>query len=346
MIRIGIICPSEIAFRRFLPALELCKEFEYIGVAVANSEEWYGEKAPADISKEQDSVLNAEFIKAQKFKDKYGGIIFESYSALINSPDVDAIYIPLPPALHYKWAKKALENGKHVLVEKPSTTNAKQTNELISIAKEKKLALHENYMFVFHKQLEEITNIISANELGDVRLYRIDFGFPKRPEGDFRYIGELGGGALLDCGGYTVKYASKLLGEDSYIKCADLNYVQEYDVDLYGSATLKNPNGEVAQVSFGMDNEYKCDLEVWGSKGRLLSGRVLTAPADLEPSCILKIGGNEKIIKLSSDNSFEKSILFFGECIKSEDIRMQEYRDMKKQAELVEMLREKANERN
>lgn len=345
MIRIGIICPSEIAFRRFLPALQLCEEFKYMGVAYATIEEWFGEKDIQDNAK-QEFILESEQKKAEMFRERYGGAVFSSYAELIENPEVDAVYIPLPPELHYKWAKKALMTGKHVIVEKPATTDIKKTEELISIAKENGLALHENYMFVFHKQLEDISKIILSGELGDIRLYRVDFGFPKRQKGDFRYCKELGGGALLDCGGYTLKYASKLLGDGAYIECANLNYVKEYEVDLYGSATLKNQEGNVAQISFGMDNQYKCDLEVWGSKGKLLSNRVLTAPAEFEPTCFIKIGDEERIIKLSADNAFEKSILFFENCIKSDNVRMQEYRDMYKQAELVEMFRIKADESN
>ena len=125
MIKIGIICSSEIAFRRFLPSLQKATGFEYVGVAIANKEEFVGAT---------DEVLAKERQKAQTFVDNYGGKIFEGYGNLIGSEEVDAIYLPLPPALHFKWTKQALLNGKHVLVEKPSTTSLADTQELVSIA--------------------------------------------------------------------------------------------------------------------------------------------------------------------------------------------------------------------
>ncbi len=102
-IRIGVICPSEIAFRRFMPALfHLSDKFVFSGIAVANKQEWSG-----DVKEE---IIKQEISKAERFTNQYGGIIYHSYYDLITSPDIDAIYLPLPPALHYKWAKLALEN--------------------------------------------------------------------------------------------------------------------------------------------------------------------------------------------------------------------------------------------
>ena len=116
-IRIGILCPSNIAYRRFLPALNKHGGFTYVGVACANSAEWFGGHAAPE-------VLAAERKKAESFQELSGGEVFEGYKTLLERADVDAVYLPLPPALHYTWAKEALERGKHVFVEKPSTTSA------------------------------------------------------------------------------------------------------------------------------------------------------------------------------------------------------------------------------
>lgn len=342
MLKIGIICPSEIAFRRFLPALQKCKQYEYCGVAVASEEEWFGcdwKNVSPEIRKH---TMKNEYQKAEKFLNEYGGKIFKSYEELLDSHEINAVYIPLPPALHYKWAKKALESGKHVLVEKPSTTSGIDTAELIRIAKEKKLALHENYMFAFHTQLKEIKEVIDKGILGDVRMYRISFGFPRRASNDFRYSKKLGGGALLDCGGYTLKYASMLLGPTAKIDYARLNYLDEFDVDIYGSAALSNQNGTSVQIAFGMDNDYKCSLEVWGSIAQLESGRVLTAPAGYEPSYTLVRNQKKEEHKLSADDTFYKSLQFFSSCIDSDEVRVNSYDKIQKQANLVDEFYKKA----
>ena len=334
MIRIGIICPSEIAARRFLPALRKAGNICFAGVAIADKTEFKGAT---------DVVIEAERAKAQAMIDNYGGRLFESYHALITSDEVDAVYLPLPPGLHYQWAKQALEADKHVLVEKPATTSLTATADLIELAREKKLAVHENYMFVFHKQIQEVNDIVASGEIGDVRLYRIDFGFPMRAANDFRYKKALGGGALLDCGGYTLKYTSLLLGNTSKIEYARLNTVEGFEVDMYGSCALSNDKGQVVQVSFGMDNDYRCNLEVWGSKGTLRSGRILTAPEGFVPSYTISRNGEITEGNFSADDAFLKSIQWFEDCVASEEVREENYHILMKQAELVEEFKDKLN---
>ncbi len=322
--KIGIICPSEIALRRFLPALKLYDKFEFAGVAVADNSEWNGMLT--------EEMRNNEIKKAENF----GGKIYSSYSEMINSNEIDAVYLPLPPALHYKWGKKVLEAGKHLFLEKPSTISAETTKELIQIAEKKGLALHENYMFQFHSQIDFIRNEIAKGTIGDVRLYRIAFGFPFRGTNDFRYNKELGGGALLDCGGYTVKLANILLGDTAKIYAPKLNYRDDLDVDIYGSATMINDDGVTAQLSFGMDNSYKCELEVWGSTGTIFTNRILTAPVGFEPTVTIKNADGEKNITLPADDSFKKSIEKFAECIENENVRRKNYSEILKQSEFID----------
>ena len=317
--KIGVLCPADIARRRFMPALLKTDEFEFVGVGMHTRD------------------------RAEDFLKEYPGTLFNSYEDVINSKNIECIYIPLPPSLHYKWTKKALENGKHVLVEKPCTTSVEETKELIEIARKNNVAIHENYMFVFHSQLEDINQIVAAGEIGDIRLYRVSFGFPKRLENDFRYNKALGGGALIDAGGYCLKYANMLLGNDANVICATSNYVNDYEVDIYGSATLKNHQGTTAQVSFGMDNNYKCELEIWGSLGTLKTGRVLTAPSGFIPKAVIEKNGICSEQELSEDDAFLKSIEYFARTINEEDIRHASYQNIIRQSELVEEFRQQSN---
>lgn len=329
---VGIICPSEIAFRRFLPSLHRVEEFNFVGVAIASPEEWAGE---GKVTEATLAVIDKERQKAQTFVDNYAGRIFEGYQTLIESPDVDVVYLPLPPALHFKWAKRTLEAGKNAYVEKPFTTSLEDTQALLSIAKEKKLAVHENYMFVFHKQLQAIKDLIANGEIGKVRQYRVSFGFPRRAVNDFRYNKALGGGALLDAGGYCLKYASWLLGDSAELVCANAYFEPEFEVDIFGSATMVNDEGTVVQMSFGMDCDYKCELEAWGSTGTLTTGRILTAPDGSEPDMIIKHNQDLVTKKLPADNAFEKSIRHFYKCLVNRDEREKNYKVIEHQSSFV-----------
>lgn len=314
-VRLGVIGTSDIAFRRFLPALMKDKYFEYVGIA------------------------SRDYDRTKRFIESYGGKGYGNYNDLIESEEVEALYMPLPPALHYEWARKALESGKHVLVEKPFTTRLNHTTELLELARNRNLTVSENYGFIYHSQLECIQKLLRVENMGEIRLYRLAFGFPMRQAGDFRYNKDLGGGALLDCGGYPLKLAIYLLGSTARVATAKLNYDDKYDVDLFGSATLENNQGQVAQISFGMDNAYKCEFEAWGSKGTLMATRIFTAGEDFRPELILKEGNTEKRMLLPADDQFLKSINRFAECIRSQEVREQSYQEILSQGEVVETIK-------
>lgn len=318
-----------------MPALKKAdNEITFAGIGYASPGEWFGDvskvKAKA-IAEQQERELS----KAQTFIDAYGGKIYDGYQKLIESKDVDAVYLPLPPALHFKWAKMALENGKHVFVEKPSTTCLADTEELIRIAKERNLALHENYMFVYHDQLKALDDVVKSGEIGDIHLYRISFGFPLRQKNDFRYNKALGGGALLDAGGYTMKYANFLLGDTAKVVTAQVNYIDDFEVEMFGSCTMVNEAGLTAQLAFGMDNDYKCEVEIWGSKGTITSNRILTAPEGYVPTYTIKKNQDYQTCELPSDDAFHKSITHFVKCVKNSASRRSNYQVLRRQATLL-----------
>ena len=326
--RLGIFSPANIASSRFLPALDKFKNFEFAGIAVANKLE-RGEIC-------DDERIKNSLFKAKNLVQKYGGKCYNSFNELLKDQNVDAIYVPLPPYLHYTWGKQVLLNNKHLLLEKPFTMNLNNTLELINVAKNNKLSIHENYMFVYHSQLNEIIGMLNNNVIGDIRLFKICFGFPLRTNpNDFRYIKKYGGGSIYDCAGYTLKLSSILMKNVNVVECS-LFYDKRYDVDLYGSATIKGNCGNLAQLSFGMDCDYKCSLEVWGSKGTLSTNRIFTAPNNFKPKICLSFNGNDEIIELQPDDSFYNAIEYFYKQITENDIRQESYDDILKQAYLVE----------
>jgi predicted dehydrogenase len=339
-LRIGILCPSEIAIRRFLPALRKLPQFEYAGVAVARASEWFGGGL-------DDGAIKAKVAKAERFRAALGGEIFEGYETLLERDDIDCVYIPLPPGLHYEWAENALRRGKHVLLEKPFTDSLAKTAALIELARERNLAIHENYMFQYHSQIEYIINKIKSGAIGEVRLYRLDFGFPLKGAGDFRYKKALGGGALLDCGGYPLRLASLLLGDTARVAHALLSGKEGFEVDMYGHATLVNDDGTAAQISFGLDNAYRCSLEVWGSRGTLFTNRIFTAPDGFAPIVTIRAGDGAAVDEtLPPDDSFQKSLERFDACVRYPVSRVGNCESILRQARLVERMVEITREGN
>lgn len=263
------------------------------------------------------------------------------FNALINREDVNALYVPQPPALHFEWAKKALEAGKDVLIEKPSTVSYEDSKTLVDLAREKGLALHENYMFQYHLQIQEIKKMLAEGVIGDVRLFRADFGFPLRQQNDFRYIKALGGGALLDAAGYPVKLATLFLGDSIKVDASAMSSLPGYEVDMLGSIQMSNDEGKVFQIGYGMDNGYRCSLEVWGSKGKLSTNRIFTAPPGFEPVVKVETAEQNYEVKLAADSHFEHSIEAFVNEVNHPEVREAMYQSILTQARLIEEVREK-----
>ncbi len=321
MVRFGILGCSDIAYRRFMPAAAGLPNVKVQAIAE--------EYAPG---------------KLDFFCSEYGLEQEAGFEALLHRDDIDAIYVPQPPALHYKWAKRALECGKHVLVEKPSTTEYADSKALVELARQKGLALHENYMFQYHSQIAEIHRILSDGTIGDVRLVRTDFGFPLRSRNDFRYAKNLGGGALLDAGGYAFKLATLLLGDSVRAEAAQLSYMPGFEVDMYGSACLRNREGVVCQAGFGMDCQYRCSLDIWGSKGQLYTDRIYTSPPMHEPLLEIRTAKSSQTIRLKPDEHFAHSIEAFLLEMSDRDRRESMYLEILLQAKLVDEVRNLAQE--
>ena len=181
--------------------------------------------------------------------------------------------------------------------------------------------------------------MLSEGIVGDVRLIKANFGFPRRSENDFRYNKELGGGALLDAGGYTVKLAMIMLGDTIKVDTAKLNYLPDFHVDIYGSAVLSNSQGTVCQIGYGMDCAYQCSLEIWGSKGRLYTNRIFTAPEEHRPQIIVESGSEVRNIDLEPDSHFQHSIEQFLKEIKETNHREEMHKGILLQAKLVDDIR-------
>lgn len=312
-IRIGILGAADIAKRRFLPALMKNKSFEFAGIAASSEKR-----------------LEA----AAQLAGEYDGEAFCGYESMLISDAVDAVYLPLPPSLHYHWAKEAIKKGKHVLLEKPSTVSLADTKELVQMAEECGVSVLENYGFCYHAQMQKVKEILESGMLGEVKLARAAFGFPHRSMEDFRYKAQLGGGALLDCGGYTLKAMESLFG-NMELMTSHLVYDDRHDVDMFGSATLQR-GSLTAQVSFGMDNAYKCELELWGSKGYLCAPRFFTPPADMEVFLTVKTGMEEQKIQVQADDSFAHMIEKFADSIDKAVLREDNGKAMIRQMELVQ----------
>ncbi len=331
-IRIGILGPANIALNKMIPAIIKSDKYEYVGIAVANEQERLViPSGISDIDHIKDSIK-----KAVEYNKKYNGKTYLSYEDMLKSNEIDVVYIALPPILHYYWGKRALLNNINVIMEKPFTTSLRDTKEIVSIAKEKNLALIENFAFVFHPQIIKIQEILKSEQFGDLKLVRSNFCFPFKGENDFRYKKELGGGALFDCGCYTVKAAQLFLGADMKIIGSKLVNSKIYSVDMQGAIIAVNDKGVIAQLSFGMDQQYSCELELFGSKGYVKSSRIFTAPENFAVKLIIKNNNEETYCSINPENQFVEILNKYSGIMYNNYDKLNLYNEIIKQNEYIE----------
>lgn len=318
-IKIGILSCASIARRFVIPAIKQTPSLELVGIACRSPK------------------------KAKQTASDFETQAFDSYEELINSP-LEAVYIPLPNSLHYEWIKKSLNNNLHVLVEKSMTCSLEQTQELNTLAQSKGLVLIENFQFRFHSQMAYIQQVLKLGKLGELRNLRASFGFPPFPDGDnIRYQKQLGGGALLDAGAYPLKITQMFLGQDVFVDSASLAFQHDKEVDIWGSAYIKQKNGKLtSQIAFGFDHFYQNNLELWGTKGKLSATRIFTAGPGVKPEVLIETQEGKETIVLPEDNHFVNMLNHFANCINTQQNLNDEYHQNINQARLIGELSERA----
>jgi len=292
-LRVGVLGCSSFAQKAMLPTIRDCKFTELVCVASRSAE------------------------KAQEVARIFECEPIVGYEGLITHQEIDVVYMPLPTGLHEEWCTKAVEAGKHVLVEKSFALDAFAAERMLSAAEKNNCLIVENFQFQHHLQWAEVLNWVSSGELGEIHLVRSTFGFPPLPKDNFRWNGELGGGALLDAGAYTAKVSQLLLGTELDVLGASLQFDTETGVDVYGEAMFRNRSGQVSQVAFGFDYFYQCRLELLGTKGKLSTDRIFTAPPGYSPTFTIETPESKKEIRLPADNHFMNLWNWFAKEIES-----------------------------
>lgn len=199
-----------------------------------------------------------------------------SYEALLQDPQVDAVYVTPPHPWHAEWAIAAAQAGKHILCEKPFTMNLSEAKAVIAAARAHDVFLMEAFMYRFHPRTRKIAELVQSGAIGAVKLIHASFGFAPVFNAESRLFNkELGGGGILDVGCYVTSIARLVAGAAAGKPFEDPIEVQGQSltgptgVDVVATANLKFPNGVLAQVSCGVGVRQANELVIFGDKGRM-----------------------------------------------------------------------------
>ena len=207
--------------------------------------------------------------KAQAFAQEYGaGAAYGTYQELADAEGIDLVYVATPHPRHADNALIALRAGKGVLVEKPFAMNLREAEQVVTLARSRRLFLMEAMWTRYLPAFDEVRRIVASGEIGSVRQVVADFGIAPDFGPEHRAFNpELGGGALLDLGIYPLSIATALLGPVAAIKAqAELG---DTGVDVQTGFTLRHEGGGLSACSCSLQARTPCELTVSGSRGHV-----------------------------------------------------------------------------
>ena len=250
-------------------------------------------------------------MRAQTYAKRHGiPHVHASYQALFDDPRIDAVYVALPNALHFEWAMKALKAGKHVLLEKPSTSNASEARELFRsslVAERAGSLVHGRTSLVildavhvrFHPAWQRFLSLIDPSDIAEaISTHHLPKG--ALPNDDIRFQYSLSGGCLMDFGSYNVQMLRQVFGTEP-IECITASARRmpaglDQNIDQAFSASWRFPNGGVGRIV--------SDLAATGD--HYFPSITDTLPATKLPMCSVK--HREKAVRCPDSQEMEEAI--------------------------------------
>ena len=216
------------------------------------------------------AVASRSLERARAFQQEFAArAAFGSYEALLEAPDVDAVYIPLPNTLHAEWTVRSLRAGKHVLCEKPLAATAAEAEAVAAAAQETGRHVMEAFMWRLHPQHARARGLIQQGRIGAVRLVRGAFTFTISRKPNIRLMPDLGGGSLMDVGCYPISAARYYFGAEPIRVTAIARQDPEYGVDIAVAGSLEFEQG-MALFDCGFHLPFRGVLEVHGENGSMV----------------------------------------------------------------------------
>ena len=263
----GILSTARIGIEKVIPAMQKGGNIDIVGIS------------SRDLTKAQQAARVLAIPKT------YG-----SYEEMVCDPEIEAIYIPLPNHLHFEWTKKAIENGNHVLCEKPMTLRSKEILELIQLRNEFKVKVGEGFMVHTHPQWIDVVHRIKSGELGLLKTIQGFFSYFKTDPYNIRNIYEYGGGAMWDIGCYPIHISRYAFNEEPKRVFSLVDRDPVLKIDRLGSVILDFPSGQsIFTVSTQLVPHQR--MHFYGERKKIEVEIPFNAPNDRE--CKISLYGGD-----------------------------------------------------
>lgn len=231
----------------------------------------------------------------------------DSYAAVLADPEVEAVYNPLPNALHAPWNLAAVAAGKHVLSEKPFASTAEEAVEVRDAAEKAGVTVVEGFHYLYHPVMERLFALLDSGELGELRRVEALVAMPAPDQGDPRWSFDLAGGALMDLGCYGI-HAHRHLGrwaggEPELVAARAAERRGAPGVDEWLEADLRFPSGATGSVRCSMAHpRFEMTLRIVGSRGEAIAADFVNPHKDAGVEVRTEVGARTE--DLADDSSY------------------------------------------
>jgi predicted dehydrogenase len=240
---------------------------------------------------------------------------YGSYEELLDDPDIDAVYNPLPNHLHVPWSVRALEAGKHVLCEKPLARNVAEAMILVEAGqRHPALKVMEAFMYKFHPQWQKVRSLVQEGAIGELRTVATTFAYFLDDGANIRNMSAIGGGGLLDIGCYAISVPRLLFNSEPVRLVATLEFDPSFETDRLDSAILEFRQGTATfTCSTQLDSFQR--VTVHGTSGSIEVEIPFNAPTDRPCKLFFRHGGELEEILIDTCDQYALQADAFAEAI-------------------------------
>jgi NDP-hexose-3-ketoreductase len=267
--------------------------------------------------------------------------------SMLQSPDVDVVFVATPIGLHHEQGRAVLAAGKQLWCEKPLAETWEQAAELVALSRSQSVVVAEAFMHVHHPQFRALLAIAESGRLGALRSLLCRFGIPALERPGFRLDPALGGGAFLDVGSYLISVVDAFFPRgEPLISFAEILTAPGSRVDTAGRAVLSCADDVAVLIEWRTGCSYRNEIDLWGTEGSVATDLIFSKPADYVPVFRYRDAhGHEWIENGEAANHFVRMFTAFRALVDDAEAADSERRAIMRRAGLADRIRNAAEGR-